>query len=75
MEKNKLTAFQFCDAVGIARNRGLLHEMRKLNLFKFYKSGSKFCYFKSEVAKVEELLKSGRISIKVNGKYYVTIND
>lgn len=75
MEKNKLTAFEFCDAVGLPRNRGLLNKMRELNLFKFYKSGKKFCYFKSEVTKVEELLKNGKISIKVNGEYYVTIND
>ena len=65
---------EFCNRIGIAYNRAILNDLRELNLVKFFRIGTKYMYPAKDVEKVNELLLTGKISIKTNRGYYITLN-
>ena len=70
-----VTGKEFCQALGVAFDRGVLREFRALNLVRFFKVGVKYRYSYADIEKVNDMLHNGEISIKTDkGIYYVTLN-
>jgi len=71
-----ITGKRFCEIIGIAYNNELLRELRSLNLVSFFKVGKKYLYHHEDVLKVNDMLRSCKISINTDkGNYYITLND
>lgn len=65
----------FCKSIGLTYNGDILKCLRELGLVDFFKVGNKYLYPQEDVKKVSDKLRSGEISIKTNGGYYITINN
>lgn len=70
-----LTAEQFCKTLGLAHNYQIMEQLRELKLVTFFKVGKKYMYPRTNIDKVQRLLESQKISIKVSGGYYITLNE
>lgn len=70
-----ISSKEFCKSLGVAYNGDILKDLRELGLVDFFKVGKKYLYPSEDVVKVSNMLRSGEISIKTNGGYYITINE
>ena len=68
-------AQDFCKIIGITYNSDILRCLREENLVRFFKVGNKYYYPTEDAQTISNKLIKGNISIKVNGGYYVTINN
>tara|TARA_R110002167_G_scaffold81296_6_gene222714 strand:+ start:4197 stop:4424 length:228 start_codon:yes stop_codon:yes gene_type:complete len=75
MEKLNITGKELCERVGVAHHRHILIQLRELGLVNFFKIGSKYLYHSEDAKKISDKLRNGEISIKVNGGYYITLNN
>lgn len=70
-----VTGKEFCQALGLAYDRGLLREFRSLGLVKSFKVGVKYLYSTADIHKINKMLHDGAISIRTDkGTYYITRN-
>lgn len=74
IEPLNLTGKAFCERLGVAYNGQIMQAMRELNLVNFFKVGKKYFYAYEDIETVNQKLRSGEISIKVNKGYYITVN-
>ncbi|MCD8450136.1 hypothetical protein LNI98_10555 [Tenacibaculum dicentrarchi] len=65
----------FCQMVGFTYNGQILQGLRDLNLVTFFKIGKKYMYPFEETKLISDMLRDGKISIKTNGGYYITLTD
>ncbi|MFL0063714.1 hypothetical protein [Tenacibaculum maritimum] len=65
----------FCKTIGLTYNGEILQALRDLNLVNFFKIGKKYMYPFEETKLISDMLRDGKISIKTNGGYYITLND
>lgn len=71
-----ITGKELCARLGLADNKGIPKALRDLGLVRFFQIGKKtYMYPIEDVDKVNEKLLNGEISIKVNGGYYITLNE
>lgn len=75
MEKLNISGKDFCQRIGITYNGQILVHLRELGLVNFFKIGKKYMYPSEDAKKISDKLRSGEISIKVNGGYYITLNN
>ncbi len=69
-----LSAKSFCNYIGITYNGDILKSLRELGLIKYFRVGKKYMYPTTEAEKISEMLLNNEISIKINNRYYITIN-
>ena len=74
IEPLNLTGKAFCERLGVAYNGQIMQAMRELDLVSFFKVGKKYLYAHEDIETVNQKLRSGEISIKVNKGYYITVN-
>jgi len=75
MHPLNVKAQDFCKIIGISYNSDILKGLRELNLIRFFKVGNKYYYPTEDAQIISKKLIKGNISIKVNGGYYITINN
>ena len=79
MNSNKITPLNItgkdlCIKIGVAYNGQILKALRENGLVNFFKVGKKYMYPTEDAKKISDMLRSGEISIKVDGGYYITLN-
>lgn len=75
IEPLNLTGKVFCERLGLSFNGQIMQSMRDLGLVNFFKVGKKYLYAYEDIEKVNKKLREGKISIKVNKGYYITVNE
>tara|TARA_R110001583_G_scaffold153828_2_gene305524 strand:- start:393 stop:551 length:159 start_codon:yes stop_codon:yes gene_type:complete len=51
-----------------------MQSLRELGLVSFFKVGKKYLYPYEDIGRVNEKLRNGEITIKVDKGYYITLN-
>ncbi|MEM9649467.1 MAG: hypothetical protein AAF969_13390 [Bacteroidota bacterium] len=74
IEPLNLTGKAFCERLGLSYNGQIMQAMRELKLVNFFKVGKKYLYASEDLVSVNQKLRKGEISIKVDRGYYITIN-
>ena len=69
-----LTGKVFCENLGLSFNGQIMQSLRELGLVSFFKVGKKYLYAYEDIEAVNQKLRNGKISIKVNNGYYITLN-
>ena len=70
-----LTGKAFCERLGLSFNGQIMQSMRELGLVNFFKVGKKYLYAYEDIEVVNQKLRKGEISIRVDNGYYITLND
>jgi len=52
-----------------------MQALRELGLVSFFKVGKKYLYAYEDIDAVNQKLRKGEISIKINNGYYITLNE
>lgn len=74
IEPLNLTGKAFCEKLGVSYNGQIMQALRELGLVNFFKVGKKYLYAYEDIDSVNQKLRRGEISIKVDNGYYITIN-
>lgn len=75
IEPLNLTGRAFCERLGLAYNGQIMQAMRELQLVNFFKVGKKYLYASEDLDSVNQKLRKGEISIRVDNGYYITLNE
>ncbi|TLP81852.1 hypothetical protein [Maribacter sp. ACAM166] len=70
-----LTGKAFCEKLGVSYNGQIMLALRELGLVNFFKIGKKYLYAHEDVEAVNQKLRKGEISIRVDKGYYISLND
>ena len=70
-----LTGKAFCERLGVSYNGQIMQALRELGLVSFFKVGKKYLYAYEDIEAVNQKLRKGEISIRVNNGYYITLNE
>ena len=70
-----LTGKAFCEKLGVSYNGQIMQALRDLGLVSFFKVGKKYLYAYEDIYSVNQKLRKGETSIRVDKGYYITINE